>query len=176
MTEGLPEGTVTNLIVVLRAEHKCGARLISHSRAARLASSGQGLSLVEKATVQAPGKLLCSASKISVVTVTLATQEDPGGMMEIISPHAIQAVAACIAWSNEPNFITLILGDENHRAWRCHLTHPFREFHQDMRGTVVTQVMGGIQPKSIDVVLADPVDGILNDKTHAPGNSRARRN
>src|SRR6266508_3916171 len=86
-------------------------------------------------------------------------------MMKIITPYRIQAIAAALPRTNQPRVISGTLGHQQDTTIeiRCELIHFGTELFEKRPQRVVENRVHGIETKSIDVAVGDPVARVLDE-------------
>src|SRR3989337_2665343 len=104
--------------------------------------------------------------EVPVIALLLACQERMQGMMEVVIPLGIQAIAAYLPGIDDPDIVQIAL--RNHidfSAQHFRLSvHRFPEFFQEVSRAEIEYPMDRIDPKGIDMILRDPVEGIRSEE------------
>src|SRR5258707_9655313 len=107
---------VGDLVVVLQEIDEVGRRQVERRGAAPLLLPGKNLSLVEVAPFEGRDEFLRIAVIVGVVGFIAADERHHGGMMEVVVPNCIQAVAALLRRAYEASSLPLVLGDDDDRT------------------------------------------------------------
>src|ERR1700739_3184258 len=84
-------------------------------------------------------------------------------MMEIVVPDRIESVPAFVGRLYHFHHLRFVFGHKIHPAASGGLSDSLRNLAEHMPRRSIEDVLGSIQPKSIEVKLADPVLGILSE-------------
>src|SRR4029079_17242912 len=91
--DALAARRIGHLVVVWEERHEGGGRQAEAGRAAALLLPGVALALVEVAVLDRRDQLLRRAAVVSVVRLFAPGERDDGGMVEVVVPQRIDAVA-----------------------------------------------------------------------------------
>src|SRR3990170_7535942 len=106
-------------------------------------------------------------SEVPVIAPLLASQERVQGMMKVVIPLGIQAIAACLTGVDDPDVVQIALRDHidfSAQHFRFSV-HRFPEFLQEVSRAEIEYPVDGIDPDGIDMILRDPVEGIVYEKS-----------
>src|ERR1044071_10074117 len=162
--QALAHGTITYLIVILNTDHVRRRRHVGAAGAARTSvPEAEGLALKDKAVARRASNLLWPA-KILVIAFALAGKEGVDGVMEIVTPDGVEAIAAGSGGANYVRIILVGFSDDTHLAAEISGQRGDigLDFRQDVPGRIVVDGLDGIEPQAIHVIFAHPVEGILN--------------
>ena len=138
---------------------------MSHAgRAAALALPGVALALIEEAALDGRDQLLGRPGVVAVVGLGAAGERDRGGVVEVVVPQRVEAVAAGRHRADEPHVLRLVLGDQENRSATGARPRAARDRRQHVLGRVVVDVLRGVQPEPVEVELVDPVAGVRDEE------------
>jgi len=83
-------------------------------------------------------------------------------MMEIVAPLGIQTVTAQFRLVNHPHVVQIAFGyNMDPASEHCSLAvDRLAQFLKDVPGTEIVDAVDGVQPKCINMVFGDPVQGV----------------
>ena len=155
---------VGDLIVVFEEGDEGGRRQREARRAARRVLPVVPLPLEQIAVSRRRDQLLRRAPVVVVVGFAPAGQGDVRGMMEVVVPERVEAVAAIVQLGRgKARLLRFVLGDEKDFP-----VHPRRpglagDPGNDVIGGGVEQRLGRIEAQAVEVELGDPVGGVFCD-------------
>ena len=137
-----------------------GGRDADRGGAARLALPGIVLSLVEEAVTRRRHELLRAAAVVVEVAVTPAGQRDARGVVVVVVPHRVEAVAAGRGRSERVDALRLVLRHEHDGAGEGGAARRRGELGNDVRTARVVHRLRRVEPQAVEMELADPVLGV----------------
>ena len=105
-------------------------------------------------------------TEIHIVAVSFPGRQGMQGMMEVVTPHRIEAEPAQCRRGNEPGIVQVAFGDEIAGALQ-HLRqglHPFRQLQEKRSGRPVTDGMDGIQAEAVAVIVFKPMTRVFEEE------------
>ena len=91
-------------------------------------------------------------------------------MVQVVAPDGVEAVAVLVARLHEPVQVAVVLGDEVALRAVDVIVHGGRQLRQKVRRALVAEGVGGVEPEAVHVVLAQPVQRVVEEKApHALG-------
>ncbi len=151
------EGTISDLIVVLREHHEALGRNVVRRRAEPPPAEARVAAVVDVGPVKRFGQLRDGA-EIRVVAIALVGHQRAQRVVKVICPGAI----ACVALAAPPHHARVVesaLGDEE-RLRAC-LVYASREGGHDVLGARVEDRVDRVQSQPVDAELTDPPGGAL---------------
>src|SRR6202162_5319964 len=148
------------LIVILNKGDKGGRFDVQAWRASTLLLPLVTLALIKVAILHGRNEFLGCPQIVGVISFSAAAERNHRGVMEIVVPQTIQAIAALLGGLHQLYLLRFVFGYKNHFAW-CGTLAGFPSHGGDdvMLGAVM-DVLGGIPPAAIQVEFLDPVAGI----------------
>ena len=100
-------------------------------------------------------------AEIGVIPLPLAGQQGVQGMVEVVVPLGIEAVAAALGRGNGAHVVEIALGDDLHPPPQGPRLAVNRrgQLLQDVPGAEIEDAVDGIEAQGVDVVLASPRRG-----------------
>ena len=107
---------------------------------------------------------MVGSAKILVITLSFARQQGVKRMMKIVAPLGIDVEASLFRRPDEARIVQIALGDQITfaSALVAKGSDPFRQFPQKRLRAKVVDGVDGIEPQSVDMILTQPVEGILD--------------
>src|SRR5687768_14308609 len=106
---------VGHLVVILQEVDERGRRQAEGGRAAAGLLPEVALSLVEKAVFRGRDELLRRAVVVGVIRLAMAGERDQRGVMPVVVPEGVEAVAALVERADETRLLRLVLRHEINR-------------------------------------------------------------
>src|SRR5262245_10430782 len=94
----------------------------------------------------------------------MAGYRDVRGMMEVVIPDRVQSKSTRLRRSNESRLLGFVLGNHDDGTSAGSASSFTVDASQNMVGRLVEYLLSGIEPKPIEMELANPVDGIADKK------------
>ena len=102
--------------------------------------------------------------EVGVVTADFPGQRDVNGVVEVVAPLCVHAVAADLGGRDHLRVVQVGLGDQRDRPseFLCEGVTAVGEFGEDVRVTGVGERVDGIETEAVDVVVAHPHQGVVD--------------
>ena len=115
------------------------------------------LPLEQVAPLYRRDEFLGGSLKVAIIGLGMPGEGDPGAVMEVVVPHAVEAVAALLRGSDQADVLLLVLRyDEDGPRPGGGAGLPV-DGNEDMFLRVVVDRVGRVQPQAVEVVFRDPV-------------------
>ena len=162
--DALAERAVADLIVVLeerdeRGQRKVGAGLPARRAPIRRVLALKAESLGEAARQHADGVLI-----VDVVAAPVARDGHVQRVVDVVVP--LGGVEAAAVWAAEvARLVPVVLQDEVHVAIAPRsLQDRAADLVQHVNGRIVVDLVGGVEPEAVQVVLLDPVERVVAEE------------
>ena len=88
-------------------------------------------------------------------------------MMKVVVPLGVKSVTTDGAGIDDADVFEIALGNDPGLALQALslVMERFRQFVENMAGPEIVDAVDGIQAKSVDVILGEPVQGVVDDPT-----------
>src|SRR5262245_44587274 len=136
---------VSDLIVVLREDDKLGHWAFDRGTPMVSAPEAGSLPRIDKAFPQCRGQLV-KPSEVLVITCPLSREQRMQGMVDVVVPLSIQAIASFGKWGYDSHIVQVALSNHmNEPAQPMGLgVHGFGQFTHNVTGARVEDAMDGI--------------------------------
>ena len=164
--EPVAAGAVADLVVVLVGHHEPPGRHVLgvDGRAVVALAERRERPVVEEPLLAHLGQRL-ERLEVGVVAGGLAAQRDVDGVVEVVAPLRVEAVATGLARAHEERVVEVGLGDQGERAAQVRRQRGGLDRHLleevDLRG--VLQRVHGVEPQGVDVVVLEPHPDVVED-------------
>src|SRR5450432_299654 len=120
------------------------------------------LALKNKTFFQGANNLLRLAI-VLIIARAFTGKEGVDGVMKIVTPDGVQAVAAIFTRKNQARIILVTFGDHADFAIEFvgELSHFLGDFLEDVRRRIVLDGLHGIQTQTVEMIVMDPVARVL---------------
>ncbi len=115
LAQALAEGTIADLVVILRADDELVRRDIERRTAVRALAVSRVLT-VEHVALLERLREVAERSEIRVITAALAGEERVDRVVKIVHPMRVESVAAARGTVDEAGIVEIALGDEDART------------------------------------------------------------
>jgi hypothetical protein len=160
----LAERPVADLVVVLQADDE-GARGQAGRVAAARALQVLGVLAAEEPALPNGGRQVGDgAGEVAVVALVVAGQHAPHLVVEVVGPDAVEAPAALGLRAHHVGQVAVVLGDQVHGPPRERFADPGGQLGEDVAAALVVDGVGGVQAHPVEVVLVQPVEGVLDEE------------
>ena len=158
--QAVAEGAVADLVVVLVEDDELRGIAIVGWRAEAPLAKRRVLPVVDE---RAPERLreIGDGSELLVVAVLVAGQQHAQGVMEVVGPLRVVAEAALLARADDLRVVEPRLGD--HERATARRVHALGELGHDRRRAGVVDRVDRVEPQPVDVEVAHPALGRLQD-------------
>src|SRR5690606_34113236 len=107
---------------------------------------------------------------VAVVVLGVPRGGDAAGVVEVVVPQAVHAVAFVVGRLDVANVLELVLRDDDNRPLAGGIAGGVRQLGEDVRLGIVVDRLGGVDAKAVEMVLANPMGGAGGDEVaHAAG-------
>src|ERR1700722_3996063 len=108
-----------------------------------------------------------NASEIRVIPEVFPRQQGVNRMMEINAPMGVDSVNTPLSISKEARIVHFPLRDQVERATKSsgQVSDRRLEFCQEMTGAKVKDSVDSIQAKGVEVVVFEPIQGVLDEES-----------
>jgi len=161
----LAGGPVADLVVVLEVAEQAVGGDAGQGPAVAAAPVGGVAAGVDVAPLQRPAERL-EAAEVLVVAGGLTGQGAVEGVVKVVAPGRIHAVAAGVGGADQLRVVEVALGDEELPPPEAGLEggDPPGQILEDVDGRRVEDGVHGVEPQAVDVVVLEPLRGVLDDE------------
>ena len=154
---------VTDLVVILDAVHEGTRGKTIRGRAPLDAEVIGGLALEQPAAADRAGQLVERAVVIGVVAAVLVAGRRVYGVVEIVDPDGVESKTALAHRADVSGIVLVRLGDQDDAPFGAG-ARGRGELLEDVARRMVEDRECGVEPQPVDVVLAQPGAGIVDDE------------
>ena len=160
----VPGRAVADLVVVLQAGHEAVVGHVRGGRADGAAPVGGPAPRVQQAVAQHGGQV-AQPRVVDVVGGVLAGQRGVQDVVGVVEPLGVEPVPADLGGADQPRVLQVGLGhDPDQPAAPAALgVHGVGELGQQVGRRLVHDPVHGVEPQPVDVEVADPPHGVLDD-------------
>lgn len=147
--EAVPGCPVADLVVILDAHDEPRGRYPERiDGASVVAAAERRIRAVVKEPAPEDLRHRVERFEVGVVSGSLAGDRDVDGVMKVVAPLPVQAVAAGFTTRDEPRIVQIRFGDQRQRPPGPSLQHADfgGQFFEDVRGAGVAQGVDGVEP------------------------------
>ncbi len=169
----LAQPSVADLVVILQELDERGDGERAGGRAPRPSTARRALALVREALGEAASEGRGRRMVVRVVARPLAGQEPVGGVVEIVVPLGPVRRRTLAARLEPARVVVVVLQHEMHVAARAGpAPHGLGQLVQDVTRRPVVDRVHGVQAEAVQVVLLEPVEGVVH---HEPASDLGGR-
>src|SRR5688500_7630672 len=148
---------IRDLIVILNVSDE-GARFqTSRRRAAPVLLPFVSLPLVEISVFHCGKELLRRAPVVGVIRVGPAGQRNDHGVVVVVVPETIHAVAAPVDGSCKLSLLRLVFRDDDSPPTLCRLPDGIRNLSKNMLWGFIEDILRRVKAQAIETILVDPI-------------------
>jgi hypothetical protein len=154
------------LIVILREDHELLRRYVAGGIAMPPPAIRRVVAGIHKALAKRLGQMF-KLPKILIIATPIAGEQDVQGMVKIVIPLGIEAIAPELTWSDDAGIVQRTLGDDVNppiQVLGARVQRQAEFLEKRLRG-VVQDGVDGVESQGVDVELGDPEEGIVDEKT-----------
>ena len=129
------------------------------------APMGRMLTCIDKAVLQGGGEL-SESPEVFIIARAFVSQYAVKCVVKIVTPLRVYSVSAFCGRRDDPAIVEVALRDQQDGASEpfCFCMDQVRKFFQDVHGAEIVDAVYGVQPQSVDMILRDPVQRIVEDE------------
>ena len=152
------EGAVADLVVVLVEDDELLGRAVVGAGAEAPPAEGRVAAVVDVRAMEGLGQLR-HLPELLVPPRALAGQQRVQGVVEVVGPHGVVAVAALAGGADDLGVVQAALGDDQRAAIRR--ADALGQHAQHVAGAVVVDGVDGVEAQAVDVEVAHPAGRAL---------------
>ena len=168
-------GRIGDLVVVLEKMDELRGARSRAGCAAALALPRVSLSLEQEPALRCRQELLTRPPKVTVVRLANAGQRDAGRVVEVVVVEGVQPVSSARRGPHQAGVLPFVLGDDDDAAAARGGARAAHERGEDVVGRRVEDLVRGVEPEAVEVILANPVLGAGEDELARGLRARGRR-
>jgi len=163
--EALAQGAVADLIVILDADDLGGQREAGgRCSAGSTLPEAEGLALKGVGLGEDAGQE-SGVGEVLIVATTLAGEQDMDGVVKVIAPEGIGSVSLGGGEDVAGKVLVGFDGDDNGAALGdAEFLGAGGDFGDDVLGRIILDGLDGIEAEAVEVILAQPVEGVFDDE------------